>query len=283
MMGPADLDHYLEHGYAVIPGVIDEATLSEARAAVERVCPPPASGVDSSFWLKFPYEEPSFNRVTAHPALREIAKAIIGGDVICDQANLWAKYAGVPEDADQDLHVDLYLHTLTYPSRQRRFWQVLMFVYLTDVTLESSPTYVVPWEHTEEEFLVPNVWERPEHPQLYAHERPAVAPAGSVFVYGTRTFHRGSRFIDRDGRRVLILVSFKPTGCEWAGTCNWPGLWWDNAPAFQETLAQTDIAGLTSFGFPAPGHPFWDDETLRGVAARYPGLDLSAYVEAVSA
>ena len=30
-----------------------------------------------------------------------------------------------------------------------------------------------------------------------------------------------------------------------------------------------------SFGFPAPGHPYWTDETLDGVAARYPGMDMA--------
>ncbi len=34
---------------------------------------------------------------------------------------------------------------------------------------------------------------------------------------------------------------------------------------------------LTVLGFPAPGAPYWTDETLAGVAARYPMLDLSPW------
>ena len=30
-------------------------------------------------------------------------------------------------------------------------------------------------------------------------------------------------------------------------------------------------------GFPAPGDPYWNEESLAGVAARYPGMDMSPY------
>jgi hypothetical protein len=36
-------------------------------------------------------------------------------------------------------------------------------------------------------------------------------------------------------------------------------------------------------GFPPPGHPYWTEETLTGVAARYPMLDLSPWRDNVGA
>src|SRR5436309_2610139 len=30
-------------------------------------------------------------------------------------------------------------------------------------------------------------------------------------------------------------------------------------------------------GFPPPGHPYWNDQTLAGVAARYPKMDMTPY------
>ena len=33
-------------------------------------------------------------------------------------------------------------------------------------------------------------------------------------------------------------------------------------------------------GFPPPGHPYWNRETLAGVAARYPGMDMRPYRDA---
>jgi hypothetical protein len=37
---------------------------------------------------------------------------------------------------------------------------------------------------------------------------------------------------------------------------------------------------LAVFGIPAPGHPYWDEETLTGVQARYPGLDMTPWRDA---
>ena len=31
------------------------------------------------------------------------------------------------------------------------------------------------------------------------------------------------------------------------------------------------------FGFPKPGDPYWNEQTLADVAARYPGMDLTPY------
>jgi hypothetical protein len=38
---------------------------------------------------------------------------------------------------------------------------------------------------------------------------------------------------------------------------------------------------LEVLGFPPPGHDYWDEETLRGAAERYPGLDLSLWRAAI--
>jgi hypothetical protein len=34
---------------------------------------------------------------------------------------------------------------------------------------------------------------------------------------------------------------------------------------------------LELFGVPPPGHPYWTERTLQGMAERYPGLDLSPW------
>ena len=46
----------------------------------------------------------------------------------------------------------------------------------------------------------------------------------------------------------------------------------------QCTVRQRDL-----FGFPRPGDPYWTEDTLEGVAARYPGIDLAPYREGVRA
>ena len=39
----------------------------------------------------------------------------------------------------------------------------------------------------------------------------------------------------------------------------------------------------TLLGFPSPGHEYWTEDTLSGVALRYPGIDLTPYRTATPA
>jgi len=39
-----------------------------------------------------------------------------------------------------------------------------------------------------------------------------------------------------------------------------------------ETALERDL-----FGFPPPGHEYWNDQPLTDVQARYPVMDMSAY------
>jgi hypothetical protein len=41
----------------------------------------------------------------------------------------------------------------------------------------------------------------------------------------------------------------------------------------------TEVRERDLFGFRRPGNPYWSEETLAGVAARYPGIDLSPYAD----
>ena len=42
-------------------------------------------------------------------------------------------------------------------------------------------------------------------------------------------------------------------------------------------IPQCSVRQRDLFGFPRPGDPYWSEETLDGVAARYPGIDLGPY------
>jgi hypothetical protein len=75
--------------------------------------------------------------------------------------------------------------------------------------------------------------------------------------------------------RYLLHVAFKPVGTDWLGYHAWPGA--AEGMAWHRFMRQATLRQLTVLGFPEPGHPYWNDETLRGVAARYPGLDMTPW------
>ena len=79
----------------------------------------------------------------------------------------------------------------------------------------------------------------------------------------------------------MLHVSYKPATVEWGGYQAWPfkgfSAEWHN---FVQLASPRQLAVL---GFPAPGHPFWTEDTLAGVARRYPGLDLAPWRSAHAA
>ena len=74
-----------------------------------------------------------------------------------------------------------------------------------------------------------------------------------------------------------VMVSTSP---DWPSVSQW---YWQLSQSHLEAttpeMVQT-VAQLTVLGFPGPGHPYWTEETLRGVAARYPFLDLEPWRQA---
>jgi hypothetical protein len=74
-------------------------------------------------------------------------------------------------------------------------------------------------------------------------------------------------------------VSFKPAGTDWLGSHALPSAGEDMS--WHRFIQRTNERQLTVLGFPAPGHPYWNQESLRAVAARYPLLDMSPWRDAV--
>jgi hypothetical protein len=85
-------------------------------------------------------------------------------------------------------------------------------------------------------------------------------------------FHRAAPFTSEWSARFVLALAFKRAGQDWIG--------YDQAQSQSTSPEWTRFAEhsipreLALFGFPPPGHPIWDETVLRGMAIRYPALDL---------
>jgi hypothetical protein len=77
-----------------------------------------------------------------------------------------------------------------------------------------------------------------------------------------------------------LLADFQVRGTTWGGKMAWPK---QSPERWAKFIPQCSVRQRDLFGFPRPGDPYWTDETLAGVAARYPGIDLEPYRSAVPA
>jgi hypothetical protein len=210
--------------------------------------------------------------VAVNPGLVDAAERFLEAkDIEIYKVELWAKYAGAI-NYDQMHHRDYGNHTLVVPRADGRHTQMTTFILLSDVTELDGPTKLVPLEHGRD---------IPVHPAqqpfgaLVDKEVSAEAPAGSLLIYKTDVLHRGSDFKAPGRSRFVMLVDFQERGWRWNGKMSWP----DHAekPGMIEAMVRMSPRERDLFGWPPVGSDYWNPQTLRDVALRYPGIDLTPY------
>jgi hypothetical protein len=116
-------------------------------------------------------------------------------------------------------------------------------------------------------------------PEIYAAERPAPGPRGSLLAYRSDVFHRGVNLTAPEGFRFLLNVSYRLKDHDWIGfhsiqsratSQHWVAFVEESTPRELELL-----------GFPPPGHPIWDADLIEATAAAYPKLDLAPWRSAL--
>ena len=285
-----------EDGWCLVQGLLPPDSVAAAQAALLTLFPTaeefaadadPARNepfrVDSHQVMpRFPFEDSAFNNLVVHDCVIDLAEQLLGladSDLRMYQAMLSAKYSEGALSDEQLLHADFGNHTLVVPRHEPGYQQLTMFVYLSDVTPETAATRVVPRRLTagipvERTYLSPDAY-----PDLYTAEVPASGPTGSILVYRPDVYHRGVRMTATGAARFMLHVSYKPAATDWLGSFGLPNAGEDLS--WYRFVDGASERQLTVLGFPPPGHPYWNQQTLSGVAARYPMLDLSPWRDAV--
>ena len=278
-----------ERGFVVLPGYLSAEELAAAQAGLPAVFPTADEfhdGVDpgrnaalsaSQFAgiVNFPFASVDLSLVAVQPKLIELAHALLGTDdlrIYCIEG--WAKYTGAI-DYEQDHHRDYVNHTMLVPSSAPEQRQLEFFLYLGDVAEDLGPTHVVPLAASGHLGPVPSRRGRDDHPELYDAEVSGAGPAGTVLAYTTNTLHRGTNMTAPRGARFTIHINYRPHEVDWAQRHPWTLR--AEMPDWHRFVERATPRQLELFGWPRPGHPYWTDETVAGVAARYPGLDLSPW------
>jgi Phytanoyl-CoA dioxygenase (PhyH) len=282
----ATLAQVRERGFALMEGFLGDAELQAAREALWLHFPPPqdyfadpgshAHYAASQFAgvEEFPYRSWDLNHLAVHPDLVDAAERYLETpELHLYKVELWAKYAGAV-DYDQPLHRDYGSHSLVIPRPESRYQQLTTFIYLSDVTEGDGPTRIVPYEDGKD---VPYTPLYLPFGSLADAEVACTGPAGSLLLYRTDVLHRGSDMTSLGHARFSLLADFQVRGTTWGGKMAWPKA---SPERWARFIPQCSVRERDLFGFPRPGDPYWSAETLAGVAARYPGIDLGPYREA---
>ena len=290
VLTPQDQTRWEEDGWCVVHDVLPPEMITAAQGVLPTLFPTAeefADDVDPSrnepfridshrVMPRFPFEDAALNDIVVHDRIIDLAEQLLGiRDLRLYQAMLSAKYGEGALSDEQLLHVDFGNHTLVVPRHEPGYQQLEMFVYLSDVTPESGATRVVSRHLTPDIPVERTYLSQTEYADLYAAEVPAVGPAGSILAYRPDVYHRGVRMTAPRSARFMLHVSYKPAASDWLGSHGLPGAAEDMS--WYRFVQHASERQLTVLGFPAPGHAYWTAETLAGVAARYPMLDLTPW------
>jgi hypothetical protein len=149
-------------------------------------------------------------------------------------------------------------------------------IYLTDVTKARGVLAYAPRSRSQE---LPD----PDAPhprsarqrELLAIERLAEGPAGSLLIYDTNVYHRGTNLTEPGAHRYTMTVSYRVGGYDMIGGNPWARD--GQNPPWAKILPAADVDQLAALGIPRPGHAYWTERTIRRVQARYPDWDLGPW------
>jgi len=227
-----------------------------------------------------PWRSWDLNRLAFHPDLLDLAERFLGSaDLRLYEAELWGKYAGAV-DYDQRHHRDFVNHSLVVPKRAAPASQMLTWILLSDVGDEDGPTMVVPLSVGERVpyWPVPGDHDITNHlpAEMFADEEVAMTgPAGTLFAFRSDVLHRASRMSAERSTRFALLADYDAWGPRWTGRVAWAAR--ATSPEWYEVVERASPRERAVFGFPAPGDPYWDEQTLADTQTRYPGADLTPY------
>lgn len=280
-----DLD---THGYTLVPDFLSRQELLAARKNLFLHFPPPEElwttpkrygfvfDDPEHLQVEFPFTGQTLNHLATHPDLIDFVERTLGEkDVLLTQAAIWAKYAGTGEFG-QEMHLDYQGNTLVVPRDEGTFRQLNMILYYTDVSADLGATRMVSRGKTRHLSMWPPFRPREEWPELYEEEVAIEATAGSLLIFQMGTFHRaGEMTAEAPAARFTQHLVWRSAKHAFAGYHLWSRF--GENDELERFIEQTSPRQREVLGFPPAGHPYWNEQTIAGVAARYPGMDMTAY------
>jgi ectoine hydroxylase-related dioxygenase (phytanoyl-CoA dioxygenase family) len=168
-----------EMGWTMLPGLVAAARLEALRGALDRVhaaeadVPRQRAEPGCLRGYNLVRRDALFREALQEPAVLALAEALLGADCILHS---FESRSALPGGGQQSLHRDMPYVPET-PLSMNVVWM------LDDFTAENGATRVVPGSHRRVEGPEPN--------RVYDDEVLAVAPAGTLVAFDTRTWHGG--------------------------------------------------------------------------------------------
>ena len=243
---------------------------------------------------QFPTGAAALDKLIENDEYLDIFEQCLGAEASYCNAHLFMRSGPSDERHAENLwqgyHIDHYTNSFLPPSRGLGvFDYVNSGVYLNDVEDDGAPMHVIPGSHRQAVELFPRLAaegnlgegsiEDIRKVAEFATPVAATAKAGSASFYSSYLVHAAVPFKDKRKQRAFWTLSMCRADCSrWTRLANpWVGPEREHIKPFWERTSPR-VRGL--FGWPPPGHPYYDERTMENLAVLFPGLDPTPYAEA---
>jgi ectoine hydroxylase-related dioxygenase (phytanoyl-CoA dioxygenase family) len=239
---------------------------------------------------QFPTEFDSLDRLIENEEYLDIFAQCLGtNDVSYCNAHLFMRSGPTdqrhPEHPWQGYHADHGTNSFLPLSHAiGSFDYVNSGVYLHDVDDDCAPMHVIPGSHRQAADallrLGGNLNDIRDVAE-FAEPLPATARAGSALFYSSYLIHAAVPFKNKRKQRAFWTLSMaRGDASRWTKLANpWSG---PERLFFQPFWEKTTPLVRSLFGWPAPGHAYYTEATLKGIAIQYPNMDLTPYQDGLS-
>jgi len=198
-----------EDGYALIPNVLNTEEVTAARAAIDRLQP---FGLDGSSWSELnDHFKCVFNRdrlwlsYLDRQGIVDLAEALMGDQCHIIGMTAWKSFPGYDGwrvHTDQ-LFVPVPETVFADPNFKLPVWICTAHFYLSDITENLCPTYIIPGSH--KSGREPNKGEETWSDRA---PEPVLCKAGDVLFFRSEIWHSGGKNTTKDCTRYLLQVHY---------------------------------------------------------------------------
>ncbi len=188
MLAQDHIHQLREQGYTLMPGAMTDDQLARARAAIDRLNDGVPQQTRTNVHVNLTNRDAVFRELVQHRGLLDVIEPILGDDCILSGVNHHTVYPGSKAGA---IHRDQMiwgpsLFWMDHPVGINVGWA------FDDFTLENGATLIQPGSHIQKDVS--------GDPAV-----PVLVPAGSFFLFDSRTYHRAGENRSSSPRRSAFV------------------------------------------------------------------------------
>lgn len=311
MLSVNEINQWKEKGYIVVRNLLDKSILDKSVSYLNEIYEKRELNVKdfgSNGKLEFPSNTILDYLSMNENMIKSVQKLLGCNEITLLQCDTWGKKGSndfsEQSNNDQRMHMDYGNNMFLHPSDWDNPEAVAAIIYLSDVTDTEGGTAIVPKEsktknfykfpyinmpgingHTfinnkndaEEYFKANNTDIYNFRKELYKNEIKLSPGKGDILFYRLDIWHRGTPVKNEKIRFVTNLL-WKKRECYWIN--NWNPGWTKNMyyGSIEKLFINLTPLQRSLLNVPLPGDKYWTLEKIKLLELRYPGIDVSPYL-----